>query len=89
MTVDRPIRTLIVDDEPLARDAIRLLLQNDPDVEVTGECRDGQSAVDALRAGNIDLIFLDVQMPGMTGFDVVREIGPENMPLIIFATAFD
>lgn len=89
MTVDRPIRTLIVDDEPLARDAIRLLLRNDPDIQVTGECRDGHSAVDALRAGNIDLIFLDVQMPGMTGFDVVRAIGPEKMPVIIFVTAFD
>ncbi len=86
---DRPIRTLIVDDEPLARDAVRLLLQDDCDIEIAGECRDGQSAVDVLRAGDIDLIFLDVQMPGMTGFDVVREIGPENMPLIIFATAFD
>ena len=85
----RVIRTLIVDDEPLARDAIRVLLGNDPDIEIVGECRDGQSAVDALRARDIDLIFLDVQMPGMTGFDVVREIGPENMPLIIFATAFD
>lgn len=89
MTVDRPIRTLIVDDEPLARDAIRVLLRNDPDIEIAGECRDGQSAVDTLRAGNIDLIFLDVQMPGMTGFDVVKEIGPEKMPVIIFVTAFD
>ncbi|MEE9129083.1 MAG: LytTR family DNA-binding domain-containing protein [Phycisphaerales bacterium] len=89
MTPEQPIRTLIVDDEPLARDAIRLLLRDDCDIEIAGECRDGQSAVDALRAGNIDLIFLDVQMPGMTGFDVVREIGPEKMPLIIFATAFD
>ena len=89
MTVDRPIRTLIVDDEPLARDAIRVLLRNDPDIDIAGECRDGQSAVDALRGGSIDLIFLDVQMPGMTGFDVVREIGPDKMPVIIFVTAFD
>ena len=89
MTVDGLIRTLIVDDEPLARDAIRVLLRNDSDIDIAGECRDGQSAVDALRAGGIDLIFLDVQMPGMTGFDVVKEIGPEKMPVIIFVTAFD
>ena len=89
MTFDRQIRTLIVDDEPLARDAIRVLLCNDPDIDIVGECQDGQSAVDTLVAGNIDLIFLDIQMPGKTGFDVVLEIGPEKMPLIIFVTAFD
>lgn len=89
MTLDRPIRTLIVDDEALARAAVRLLLADDPDIEIVGECRDGHAAAAAIRAQQIDLVFLDVQMPGMTGFDVVREIGPERMPVIIFATAYD
>ena len=63
MTEPRPIRTLIVDDERLAREAVRLLLARDGEVEIAGECADGAAAIDAIRAGGVDLVFLDVQMP--------------------------
>jgi two-component system LytT family response regulator len=83
------IRAAVVDDEPLARRAILRFLKNDSELEVVAECGDGQSAVGAILAKKPDLVFLDVKMPEMDGFEVVRCIGPENMPLTIFVTAFD
>ncbi|MHC5005554.1 MAG: LytR/AlgR family response regulator transcription factor [Planctomycetota bacterium] len=89
MSAPARLRTLVVDDETLARDAVRLLLADHEDVELVGECANGSEAVDRLRRGGIDLVFLDVQMPGMTGFDVVRAIGVSRMPATIFVTAYD
>jgi two-component system LytT family response regulator len=85
----RTIRALIVDDEPLARDCVRLALGREADIEVVGECGDGRSAVSAIRQWSPDLIFLDVQMPGLDGFGVVEAIGPERMPQVVFVTAYD
>ena len=85
----RRIRALIVDDEPLARRAIRLLLSRDTEVEVVAECRNGVEAVKVMTAERPDLVFLDVQMPQMSGFDVIRAVGVEHMPLTVFVTAFD
>lgn len=84
-----PARVLIADDEPLARATIRLLLEDDPRVTVVGECEDGAAAVSALCGQAPDLVFLDVQMPEMSGFDVVEAVGPEQMPIVVFVTASD
>jgi two-component system LytT family response regulator len=83
------IRTLIADDEPLARQRIRSLLDKEPDFETVGECPDGQKAVVALQEQQPDLLFLDVQMPVLDGFGVVETVGPERMPVLIFVTAYD
>ncbi len=83
------IRTLIVDDEPLARRNLRLLLEQDPQIEVLEECRNGKEAVKAIKALSPDLIFLDIQMPEMDGFDVLENVGAEKIHSIIFVTAFD
>ncbi|HYX19495.1 MAG TPA: LytTR family DNA-binding domain-containing protein [Thermoanaerobaculia bacterium] len=83
------IRTLIVDDEPLAREWVRNGLQNEPDVEVIGECGDGFEAVKAIAAEAPDLVLLDVQMPGLDGFGVLASIDPEKLPAVVFVTAFD
>jgi two-component system LytT family response regulator len=83
------IRTLIVDDEPLARERVRTLLQAEPDVEIVGECGDGHEALSVLQEHAPDLLFLDVQMPGLGGFEVLRELGAERMPVVIFVTAYD
>jgi two-component system LytT family response regulator len=83
------LRTLIVDDEPLAREGLRLLLAAHPDVTIVGEAVDGASAVDAIRRERPDLVLLDVQMPGLSGFDVVERVAGEHLPLVIFATAYD
>lgn len=82
-------RVLIVDDEPLARQSLRLLIARHPDFDLVGECSHGQEAIDAVRRSVPDLLFLDIQMPGMDGFDVLREIGPTVVPAIVFATAYD
>jgi len=84
-----PLTTLIVDDEPLARDGLRILLSRDPEVSAMREARDGREAVEEIRESNPDLVFLDVQMPEMDGFEVVRKIGPERMPQVVFVTAHD
>lgn len=83
------IRTLIIDDEPLARERIRSLLSEEADFEILAECGDGPTAVAAIRQHEPDLIFLDVQMPGMNGFEVLGELRNARMPLVIFVTAYD
>jgi two-component system LytT family response regulator len=83
------IRTLIVDDEPLARRAVQSLLDKAGDFEIVGEAVDGFSATAAIEALRPDLVFLDVQMPEMSGFEVIDAIGPDSMPLTVFVTAFD
>ncbi|MGH7595280.1 MAG: LytR/AlgR family response regulator transcription factor [bacterium] len=83
------IHTLIVDDEPLARERIRALLADEPDIEMIGECANGHEAVGAIQRDKPDLLFLDVQMPELDGFDVLQMIGAERMPAIIFVTAYD
>ena len=85
----REIRALIVDDEPLARRGIRQLLEREPDVVVVAEARDGREALRALKTLDLDLVFLDVQMPELDGFGVLRAHGVDQMPPIIFVTAFD
>jgi two-component system LytT family response regulator len=88
-TADPSLRALIVDDEPLARERLRELLDDRPGVSLVEEADDGQEAVEALRSREVDLVFLDVQMPGLSGIDVVEEIGPEAMPVTVFVTAYD
>jgi two-component system, LytTR family, response regulator len=83
------IRTLIVDDEPLARRGIRLFLAGHSDVDVAGEARNGREAVRLLRALSPDLVFLDVQMPELDGFAVLRALAGQQLPLVIFVTAYD
>ncbi len=85
----RPTRVLIVDDEPLARAHLRELLAEVGGVEVTGECGDGREAVRRILAEAPDLVLLDVQIPELDGFGVVREVGVERMPMVIFVTAYD
>ncbi len=87
---ERPtIRVLIVDDEPLARQRLEDLLGAESGVEIVASVDNGEAAVDAVRSLHPDIAFLDVQMPGKTGIDVVREVGPDAMPLTIFVTAYD
>jgi two-component system LytT family response regulator len=83
------IRTLIVDDEALARRTIRDLLNSDPDIELIGECGSGLEAVNFIHKQTPDLLFLDIQMPGMTGFEALARIEVERIPAIVFVTAFD
>jgi len=83
------IRTLIVDDESLARERLRQLLQDKPEIEIIGECADGQEAVTALEKDRPDLVFLDIQMPELDGFGVLKAIRAEPMPVIVFVTAHD
>jgi two-component system LytT family response regulator len=83
------LRVLIVDDEPPARRKLRAHLSAEADVEVVGEASDGLEAVQAIRRLTPELVFLDVQMPGMDGFEVLAAVGPEVMPAVIFATAYD
>ncbi|GAA5077028.1 LytR/AlgR family response regulator transcription factor [Lysobacter panacisoli] len=83
------LRALIVDDEPLARRGLEIRLEAHPDVEIVGEYGDGASAIEALREHRPDLVFLDVQMPGMDGFQTLRSIPAAEMPLVVFVTAYD
>jgi two-component system LytT family response regulator len=83
------IRALVVDDEPLARDRVMSLLQQEDDVEIIGECHDGTQAVAAIHNQAPDLVFLDVQMPGHNGFEVIEAVGADRMPTVIFVTAYD
>ena len=83
------LTALVVDDEPIARHAVARLLRDDADIEVVGECGDGVSAVAAIRERSPDLVFLDIQMPAITGLDVVATLGPARMPATIFVTAYE
>ena len=85
----KKIRTVIVDDEELARDRIQTLLEEQPDVEIVGVCADGQSAIETIERTQPDLVFLDVQMPGMDGFEVVENLEGEKLPAVVFVTAHD
>ena len=82
------IRTLIVDDEALARERLRALLAGEPDLEIIGECADGAEAVEAIERDPPDLLFLDVQMPELDGFGVLEALRPARLPAVIFTTAF-
>src|SRR5215472_12343094 len=83
------IRALIVDDEPLARSNVAVLLRAHPEVEITGECGSGAEALGELRISRPDLLFLDVQMPECDGFDVLEMLGGDLPPAVIFVTAYD
>ena len=83
------LRTLVVDDEPHARALVRAMLRGMDDVEVIGEAEDGLTAASLLNKGGVDLVLLDVQMPEMSGFDVIDAVGPHRMPSIVFLTAYD
>jgi len=87
--VTRVIRTVLVDDEPLAREGLRVRLGREEDVEIVGEADDGPSAVDAILRLRPDLVFLDVQIPGFDGFDVVSRTASSYLPTIVFVTAYD
>ena len=84
-----PLRVLIVDAEALARQRLEDLLVHERGVEIVGTAENGEQAIAAIRSLNPDLVFLDVQMPGKTGLDVIRTIGPEEMPATVFVTAYD
>jgi two-component system LytT family response regulator len=86
---NKHIRTLIVDDEALARRTIRDLLAGDPDIDIVGEAGSGAEAVEQIRKMRPDLLFLDIQMPGMNGFEALAQIEADQMPATIFVTAFD
>lgn len=83
------IRTLVVDDEPVARRGVCLLLEDDPEIDVVGTCADGPEAAEALRSLEPDLVFLDVQMPGCDGFEALASAGLEELPAVVFVTAYD
>lgn len=83
------IRVMLVDDEPLAIRGLKLRLQEFPEIEITGECANGREAVKEIKAHSPDLVFLDIQMPGLDGFGVVRALIGAPAPLIIFVTAYD
>jgi two-component system LytT family response regulator len=85
----KKIKTLIVDDEPLARERLANLLGPIEDIDIVGQCRDGEETVTAIHDTTPDLVFLDIQMPNMSGFDVIDAVGAEAMPLVIFVTAYD
>ena len=85
----RKVRTLVVDDEPLARRSLRILLREDPEVELVGEAGSGREAVALIREHSPDLVFLDIQMPEMNGFDVLESMDASQMPVVIFVTAYD
>jgi two-component system, LytTR family, response regulator len=85
----KPLRILIADDEVLARNRLEDLLKSEPGVEIVAQVANGNAAVEAIRTLHPDLVFLDVQMPGLTGIDVVRTIGADAMPATIFVTAYD
>jgi two-component system, LytTR family, response regulator len=83
------IRTIIADDERLAREKLRILLASEPEIKVVAECQDGRQTLSELRKHSADLILLDIQMPGMDGFQVLNELSAEEMPVVIFTSAYD
>lgn len=88
-TKQKAIRTIIIDDEPAARKRIRDLLQKQADFEIVAECSSGEEAIESISTNSPDLIFLDVQMGSMDGFDVLSTLGKGNLPITIFVTAYD
>jgi two-component system, LytTR family, response regulator len=86
---DAGLTVLVVDDEAIARAGLARLLRTQPDITAVLECRNGAEAVETIRTDDPDLVFLDVQMPGVDGFGVIEEVGPENMPATVFVTAYD
>jgi two-component system, LytTR family, response regulator len=88
-TEQKKFKTLIVDDEPLARRTIKALLEDDPAMEIIGECGSGREAVNFIREQPPDILFLDIQMPGMNGFEVLARIEHDRIPAVVFVTAFD
>ena len=88
MTDAKCIRALVIDDEPLAREMIREMLEGDPEVEIIGECGNGRTAVEEINSKSPDLIFLDIQMPEMGGFEVLESLN-SHKPYVIFVTAYD
>lgn len=89
MTDATRIRALVVDDEPLARAMIREMLESDSEVEIVGECTNGRDAVEAIKSSAPDIVFLDIQMPEVGGFDVLESLDPNASPYVIFVTAYD
>jgi two-component system, LytTR family, response regulator len=88
-TARSPIRAVIADDERLARKKLRILLDSEPDVQIVAECENGRQTVSAIHAHLPDLLLLDIQMPDRDGFQVLDEISPSQMPVVIFTTAYD
>lgn len=88
-TPTKCIRVLLIDDERIGRTRLRMLLEREADIEIVGECSDGQSAIQAVQDLRPDLLFLDINMPDMDGFDVVDQLSPELQPTVIFVTAYD
>lgn len=85
----RPIRTIVVDDEELARRGIEIRLQRHADIELVGQCANGREALAAIASDQPDLVFLDIQMPGLSGLEVLARLPHESLPMILFVTAFD
>jgi two-component system LytT family response regulator len=81
------LKALIADDEPLARERLRFLLSSDEEIEIAGECRNGREVIAALKERRIDVLFLDIQMPGRGGFEVIEQVGSAHMPVTVFVTA--
>jgi two-component system LytT family response regulator len=86
---DQPIRTIIVDDEELARRGIELRLAQHPDITIVRHCANGREAIESMVADQPDLMFLDIQMPGISGFEVLARLPHESLPMVIFVTAYD
>jgi two-component system, LytTR family, response regulator len=89
MNAQRKLRTLLVDDEALSRRGLELRLRVANDIDIVGQCSNGREALEAIRRQRPDLVFLDIQMPGLSGFDVLAELQPHELPLIVFVTAYD
>jgi two-component system, LytTR family, response regulator len=81
------LKVLIADDEPLARERLRFLLSSDDEIDIVGECRNGRDVIAALKESRMDVLFLDIQMPGRGGFEVIEQIGTAHMPVTVFVTA--
>jgi two-component system LytT family response regulator len=89
MNAPRKLRTLLVDDEALSRRGLELRLRMAGDIDIIGQCTNGREALSAIREHKPDLVFLDIQMPGLSGFDVLAELQPHELPMIVFVTAYD
>ena len=85
----KPISALVVDDEPLAREIIREMIRRDAEISVIGECGNGMDAVTMIETERPDMVFLDIQMPEMDGFAVIEAVGAQDMPVVVFVTAYD